>query len=169
MGQRSTIVETNLDFPSEFQERSATNYLVVHHTGRMPNFPVTAEVIHGWHKDRGFNGIGYHYVILPDGTVERGRPRSVVGAHILGLNYCSIGIHVTGDFTEDVPNVEQLSALNNLLADLKEIYTDENPQIIGHRDVVGITGDAGYASECPGDGLYGILPTIREQTDSLIG
>lgn len=59
-----------------------------------------AETIHGWHKERGFDGIGYHKVILEDGTVEMGRPRFWSGAHAKGYNntegICLIG---NGDFT----------------------------------------------------------------------
>ena len=29
-----------------------------------------AETIHGWHLARKWSGIGYHYVILEDGTVQ---------------------------------------------------------------------------------------------------
>ncbi|WP_121022773.1 N-acetylmuramoyl-L-alanine amidase [Helicobacter vulpis] len=45
-----------------------------------------------WHKQRGFNKIGYHYVIGLDGLVERGRGLDEVGAHAQGHNYDSIGI-----------------------------------------------------------------------------
>lgn len=55
-----------------------------------------AETIHKWHKERGFDGIGYHYVILEDGTIENGRPEYWSGAHAKGYNealgICLIGI-----------------------------------------------------------------------------
>ena len=60
-----------------------------------------AQTIHRWHKERGFDGIGYHYVILEDGTVENGRPEFWSGAHAKGHND-AIGICFIGDedFTE---------------------------------------------------------------------
>ena len=36
--------------------------------------------------------IGYHYVIRPDGKVEKGRELKEIGAHVLGHNRNSIGI-----------------------------------------------------------------------------
>ena len=81
----------------------------------------TANVIRGWHKERGWTDIGYHFVILNgrpmsgtyfpflDGSVETGRPldgdgfisAKEVGAHALGYNDKSIGICLIGvrDFT----------------------------------------------------------------------
>ncbi|MBP9550733.1 MAG: hypothetical protein KBE34_02250, partial [Veillonella sp.] len=40
---------------------------------------VVSSVKNGW------AGIGYHFVIRKDGTIERGRPLSVVGAHDKGI------------------------------------------------------------------------------------
>ena len=84
-----------------------------------------AETIHGWHKQNGWDGIGYHYVILEDGTVEAGRPIYWSGAHARGHNdkigICLIGIN---QFTED-----QFEALYKLLNDL------EVEEIKGHYEV----------------------------------
>ena len=41
--------------------------------------------------------IGYHFLILPDGTVERGRPESMWGAHTRDHND-TLGICLVGDF-----------------------------------------------------------------------
>ena len=49
-----------------------------------------------WHLARGFRTIGYHYVILLDGTLEKGRPESEIGAHCRGHNADSIGICYIG-------------------------------------------------------------------------
>ncbi len=45
-----------------------------------------AETIHEWHLDRGWDGIGYHYVINTDGSEERGRPEYWSGAHVKAYN-----------------------------------------------------------------------------------
>lgn len=50
------------------------------------------EYIKGWHKERGFKDIGYHYLVFPDGTILNGRPVSEVGAHTQGHNIGSLGI-----------------------------------------------------------------------------
>lgn len=44
------------------------------------------------HTARGFDGIGYHFVVKRDGTIEIGRNINIQGAHALGFNKRSIGI-----------------------------------------------------------------------------
>jgi len=69
-------------------------------------------VIRTWHLARGFNDVGYHYFIKKDGTVQKGRVWSKVGAHCKGRNTHSIGIclHGKDDFTE-----AQFDSLRELL------------------------------------------------------
>ena len=67
-----------------------------------------AELIDKWHKERGWKGIGYHYVILNgclakdayrtenDGLIEVGRDIKEIGAHCEGHNEDSIGICLIG-------------------------------------------------------------------------
>ena len=86
-------------------------YLVLH-TAAYSGRNCDANVIDNWHKQRGWQGIGYHYVILnnrhdnkPDGELEKGRRDKTPGAHCLGLNDKSLGICCIGhgdkeDFTE---------------------------------------------------------------------
>lgn len=86
-----------------------------------------AETIHKWHKERGFDGIGYHYVILEDGTIENGRPEYWEGAHAKGHNdaigICLIGID---EFTHS-----QFISLEKLLKDHK--FNRE--EVVGHYDI----------------------------------
>lgn len=69
-----------------------------------------AEEIDKWHKARGWNGIGYHYVITNgyrkqgkiyiatnDGIVERGRNLPRQGAHCKGHNK-AIGVCLIGNY-----------------------------------------------------------------------
>jgi len=104
-----------------------------------------AKLIDEWHRKRGFNGIGYHYVILngvlkasdeinteKDGLVELGRPLEEVGAHVKGYNYNSIGICLIGknSFTE-----KQFKSLINILKVLRENFKTINiRRIKGHRE-----------------------------------
>jgi hypothetical protein len=67
------------------------------------------EEIDRWHKDRGWDGIGYHFVILngfrsagkynakDDGIIEVGRPIEKAGAHCKGRNSNSIGVCLIGN------------------------------------------------------------------------
>ena len=88
----------------EAEFRSATRDItevVVHWTAHFINQDIGAEEIHGQHKQQGWNGIGYHYVIRKDGTIERGRPINKQGAHAKanGHNEYSIGIGFVGGYT----------------------------------------------------------------------
>ena len=67
-----------------------------------------AVLIDKWHKERGWKGIGYHYVILngcrskdnykkeDDGLIETGRPIEEAGSHCAGENGDSIGVCLVG-------------------------------------------------------------------------
>lgn len=92
-----------------------------------------------WHKQRGFNDIGYHYVVDLDGTIEAGRPIETAGAHCTGHNANSIGICYVGGKTKDMKNAKdtrtdaQKASLLLLLKYLRQRYPQA--EIIGHRDV----------------------------------
>lgn len=45
-----------------------------------------------WHLERGFNDIGYHYLIAPSGSVAIGRPLYKEGAHVSRHNKGTVGI-----------------------------------------------------------------------------
>jgi N-acetyl-anhydromuramyl-L-alanine amidase AmpD len=102
--------------------------------------------IHRWHVQRGWLGIGYHYVIRTDGEIEEGRPEQWRGAHAEQVNSHSIGICLIGGCdAEQKPQanftVDQLRALRMLLNDV----LDRHPlaTILGHRDIPGV------AKACP--------------------
>lgn len=86
--------------------------------------------------------IGYHYVILPDGTVQGGRPAGCRGAHALGYSD-HLGICLAGDFDLAAPTREQLGALEGLLRRLMKQYTLAPETIRLHHD-------ATVLGQCPG-------------------
>lgn len=61
-------------------------------TGR--NTP--ASEIHQWHLDRNWSGIGYHWIIGIDGSIDAGRPEYWKGSHCKGQNNDSISICLIG-------------------------------------------------------------------------
>lgn len=113
-------------------------YLVVHCSATPEGRAHTAKDIDTWHRQRGFNEIGYNYVILLDGTVEIGRDVDKIPAHVEGHNKESIGICYIGGIDKntlqpkDTRTKEQKEALVKLLKELKELYP--NAVIQGHRD-----------------------------------
>ena len=60
---------------------------ILHCSATPAGRPHNAAEIRRWHVDgNGWSDIGYHYVILIDGTVEAGRPLWRKGAHTKGHN-----------------------------------------------------------------------------------
>jgi len=80
-----------------------------------------------WHKARGFKGCGYHFVILLNGTVQRGRIEAEIGAHCRGYNGNSIGVCYIGGVDKnlkpkDTRTTKQKHALKMLIESLKDKY-----------------------------------------------
>ena len=119
--------------------RSSTRRVIIHHSAS-PDVP--AAVIHGWHLTKGWSGLGYHFVIRADGTIEAGRPIDKIGAHAgPGVNPDSIGICLTGNFMQQPPADQQLQALVGLVDHLEVTY-GTMLEVLRHRDVA--------ATDCPG-------------------
>lgn len=69
-------------------------------------------VIYGWHvNERGFNDVGYHFFIKWDGTIQKGRDLSAIGAHCKGQNSDSIGICLHGRHKFTTKQFYELKAL----------------------------------------------------------
>ena len=76
--------------------RQRTDYIIIHCSATPPNMDVNAKEIDRWHRQKGWLGIGYHYVIKRDGTREVGRKLSEAGAHCIAYNHKSVGICLVG-------------------------------------------------------------------------
>lgn len=111
--------------------------IIVHCSATKEGKHFNAKDITKWHLERGFNDIGYHYVVLLDGKVEVGRPEIKVGAHCKGYNTNSIGICYIGGLdangkSKDTRTPEQKESLLILLKELKKKYPKAT--IHGHRE-----------------------------------
>jgi len=119
--------------------RHRTDYIIVHCSAEPPNRKTRAADIDRWHRRRGWLGIGYHYVIPTDGTIETGRDEEASGAHVRGYNNRSIGICLIGGMSKDLskPEInftpEQMETLTGLLESLQSKYS--NAEILGHHDL----------------------------------
>lgn len=70
--------------------------IIIHCAATKPSMDIGAKEIREWHLARGWNDIGYHYVIRRNGQIENGRPKEKIGAHTEGQNSTSIGICMVG-------------------------------------------------------------------------
>lgn len=57
--------------------------------------------VNAWHKQRGWSMIGYHFLILLDGTIQIGRPIGMTGSHCAGHNTGTIGVSYIGGLSKD--------------------------------------------------------------------
>ncbi len=106
--------------------------VVIHCTDSPDKLDIGAVEINVWHKERGWNGIGYHYVVRRSGKIENGRPDAVVGAHTVGHNASSIGIVWVG---RDKPAPEQYTALTEKCKDVMRKYKLDTSHVFGHKEL----------------------------------
>ena len=114
--------------------------IILHCSATHEGQHITTEDIKRMHLQRGFSGIGYHYVVYLDGTVHLGRDVDVSGAHCTGHNTHSIGVCYIGGLvrdpkskqTKDSRTDKQKAGLLALLKTLRKLYP--KARILGHRD-----------------------------------
>lgn len=152
--QKANIIETDLEF-GKLYARECTDMLVIHHTGNAADDDMSASQIHLSHKNNGWAGIGYHYVVRKDGSIERGRPHWSVGAHAYGENWHTIGIHVCGNFELAEPSQGQIEALAMLIGTVADVYGLEIT------DKVVVPHGILMPTACPGSNLASMLRIIR--------
>ena len=119
--------------------------IVVHCSATRAGQDIGKSEINRMHVERGFNCIGYNYVVRIDGTVETGRSLTIDGAHCsskgfsgVSYNKHSIGICYVGGLDKsgkaaDTRTDAQKKALRELIAKLVKEYPDIK-EILGHRD-----------------------------------
>jgi len=128
------------------------SFFVHYTTGQELGREDTAQWVRGiqaYHQDgRGWNDIGYNFLIDREGRIFEGRGWDVVGAHCTGWNTRAYGVAFLGnddpDPVQDVPEVARVS--------FKALYDEacrrsgRDLTRFGHRDHA--------ATQCPGDELY---------------
>lgn len=112
--------------------------IIVHCTATKAGQDYTVDDIRRWHKQQGWSDIGYHYVVYRDGSIHKGRPVDMIGAHCSGHNTHSIGVVYIGGLgrdgimPRDTRTVAQAEGLRRLIMELRRLYP--NASIFGHRD-----------------------------------
>lgn len=136
-------------------------HIVLHYSATYEDQNLTAKDIDKMHKQRGWKGIGYHYVIRRDGVVEKGRPDNMVGAHVAGQNSGKIGICAIGgvdratgpDKGVDNRTPDQIASQISLIKTLLAKYT--KAKVVGHRDLA--------PTQCPGFDVIPWWESVLEQ------
>lgn len=132
--------------------------IILHCSATKEGKDFSAADIRRWHLQRGFNDIGYHFVVKRDGTVEQGRDINRIGAHCLNHNRRSIGICYIGGLDStgmpaDTRTAPQRVALPALIRRLRRHHPTAT--IHGHREFAAKAcpcfNAAEYASISPDD------------------
>ena len=153
--------------------------LFIHHTASANSTDYSLQ--HGFQLARdiqadhmtrpGWIDTGQHFTVSRGGHVMEGRHRSlealknghqdVLSAHCVGQNDKAIGIENEGTYTSVAPRAEHYAALADLATYICSQYKIRPYQIYGHRNF--------NDTECPGDQLYALLPTLRADVAARIG
>jgi len=128
-------------------------WIVIHHTATSFG---DAAIVTRWHIGRGFDEMGYHFLIgngtnSGDGQVEVGTrwPKQKWGAHTKSpdnrFNDFGIGICLVGNFDLTYPTSAQMRSLDRLVAYLMKTYHIPPERVLGHNDC--------KSTDCPGKHL----------------
>ena len=112
-------------------------YIVVHCSATNPAYDFNAKDIDSWHRKKGWNEIGYNYVVKLDGTIEEGRDVNKIPAQVEGYNANAIGfVYIGGinsnQLAKDTRTAAQKASMKALVKSLKVLYPKAKVQ--GHRD-----------------------------------
>tara|TARA_B100000945_G_scaffold77847_1_gene60104 strand:- start:1312 stop:2628 length:1317 start_codon:yes stop_codon:yes gene_type:complete len=113
---------------------------------------------------RGWNDIGYHFVVDMGGNIYQGRPETVIGAHVNGANTGNIGVCILGCYHPpetnwscfDVMTKDTENALVYLYSWIADSYNIDPNVLLGHRDYFGTTS-------CPGNNIWPAISSLREE------
>ena len=119
------------------------NEIIIHCSASPEGREDTSKDIRRWHtspkpEGNGWKDIGYHYVVLLDGTVETGRPIENAGAHCTGHNRFSIGVCYIGGLSadgktfKDTRTEAQNASLKQLVKELQALYQIPTKNVVGH-------------------------------------
>ena len=114
------------------------NKIIIHCSATPEGKNFTVKQIDACHRQRGFNGIGYHFVIYLDGSVHVGRALAKAGAHCKGYNAYSVGVcYIGGVATDgktpkDTRTDAQKASLVKLITELRQQFP--NASVHGHRE-----------------------------------
>lgn len=153
-----TFVSSVEELRAEIRKvRREITEVVVHWTDTFVNANIGSEEINDRHLGLGMDGIGYHYVIRRDGSLQRGRPVDQEGdhCHTNGHNTNSIGIVFVGGLNcaSGNPNptlFRSAASLTrsqlNTFEEFCRAFYQVNPggQILGHNEIDPNEEDPGF-------------------------
>ncbi|UYZ61414.1 N-acetylmuramoyl-L-alanine amidase [Hymenobacter weizhouensis] len=165
--------------PTGTRSYTTVTHLVVHHeagSNTSSDWAARVRAVESLHIDaNGWSDVGYNYLIDPNGVVYEGRSGgdNVIGAHFCGGNANTMAVCMLGDYSSIAPTTAARESLKKILAwkaareNINPLGSSTHyaagtiPNVCGHRDNKGCTA-------CPGNVLYGQLPTLRADIQSYL-
>jgi len=142
-------------------------WIIIHHSATTFG---NAQIIDGWHKNKGWDELGYDFVIdngtsgTTDGQIEVG-PRWLKqkwGAHTKTadnrFNDFGIGICLVGNFDETRPTPAQMKSVARLVAYMMHAYNIPPDRLLGHSDA--------KPTDCPGKNMS--VAEVRRQASAIL-
>ena len=124
--------------------------------------------IQDFHQNgRGWNDIGYHFLVDRAGNIYQGRPETVIGAHVGGANTGNIGVCLLGCYHPPEASCfqtitpESRQSIVEIFSWVSDTYGQSPSVLLGHRDYFGTTA-------CPGDNIWIELPRFRAEISDFI-
>lgn len=125
-----------------YRTNRVINRIVIHCSASPQGRGDNAHTIDKWHLEKGWSGIGYHYVVLEDGTILKGRWVDAIPAHARGYNSDSIAILRIGGMGSQGQDLmdatdEQRHSIRRLCRTLisDKMYGLLPNQILGHNEL----------------------------------
>lgn len=160
-----------LVWPKDMAPTAGWQYIVVHHSAT-PS--ATLAAIDQWHYDKGFDGVGYHFMInngrapgTADGKItptarwleQRGGAHAKVPNHP-DFNAQGIGVCLIGNFEQEPPTPAQMASLETLVEVLRQRYGITLDRIVGHGELKN--------TKCPGKQfpMEALLMALRQNAIS---
>lgn len=122
---------------------NAASQVIIHHSGTTDGSARAYARTHVEEND--WPGMGYHYVIDKDGTINQTQNLDTVSYHAPGANQTGIGVCLTGNFDTQTPTQAQLESAQKLVKYLNGLLF-KKLSVVGHRDVT-------PGRTCPGRNL----------------
>lgn len=110
-------------------------HIAIHHSAAPGN--VTPERIAKYHvenESHQWPGIGYHFYIQPDGTINHTQDMGLISYHVYANNEYTVGLCVAGNFTDVIPTPAQIDATAHLSAWLMQELNISLDHVMGHKE-----------------------------------
>jgi predicted nuclease with TOPRIM domain len=108
-------------------------HIAIHHSAAPSN--ITPERIAAYHVGKDWPGMGYHFYVQPDGTINQCNRLETVSYQVYKQNAYSLGISIAGNFVGgEIPTPKQIEQVGHLVAWLMQKLNIPLANVKGHKE-----------------------------------